>query len=181
MESGWRRLEMPASPSDAAEAAAEAARDGARDGTAVGRSSVAPEITGRVGREKTGVGPESRGGKLEDGEGAVAREASACWRVSESLTVLSAKASISSVEDCVSLTSGGFVVVKGSGELRSECAVAREPGPEDCEEELDSFLDDFVERAPPRNREASTSDGESLGNHGFLQEQQEGVTHVAHA
>ena len=89
------------------------------------------------------------GGKLEEGEGASVERVTngallPCPTVVESLTVLSANASISSAEDCVILV--GPVVVKGSGELRSECAVAREPGPEDWDEELDPFLDNLVER-----------------------------------
>jgi hypothetical protein len=50
--------------------------------------------------------------------------------------------------------------------------VAREPGPEDCDEALEPFLEDLDERAPPRNREARTIMGESLGNQGLRQAQQ---------
>ena len=45
--------------------------------------------------------------------------------------------------------------------------MAKEPGPEDCDEELEPFFEDLVERAPPRNREARTIVGESLGNQGL--------------
>ena len=121
---------MFALPTDATETT-DAAREGAREGTAVGASSVAPMTTGCSGREKTRSDP---GGKLDDGEGArAARAAAAVSRAgtaSESRTVLSTKASISSVEDCVGKTGAG-VDSKGSGEPRRECAVAREPGPED--------------------------------------------------
>lgn len=94
--------------------------------------------------------------------------------------MLSAKASISSADDCVGRIGAG-ASIKGSGEFRSECAVAREPGPEDCDEEPEPFLDDLVERAPPRKRLAKTSAGESPGNHGLRQQQQNGVVHVAQA
>lgn len=75
----------------------------------------------------------------------------------------------------------GSAATKGSGELRAECAVAREPGPEEWEDELDPFLEDLVERAPPRKREAIFRDGESPGNQGFWHEQQKGVVQVTHA
>lgn len=126
-------------------------------------------------------------GKFEEGEGALVERAVAgallsCPKTVGSLMVLSANASISSAEDCVGFGRGaGAVASKGSGELRAECAVAREPGPEEWEEELDPFLEDLVERAPPRKREASASDGESLGNQGLRHEQQKGVVQVAHA
>ena len=93
--------------------------------------------------------------------------------------MLSAKASISSVDDCV--TCGRAVATKGSGEFRAEWAVVSEPGPDDCEEELEPFLEDLVERAPLRKREARTIVGESLGNHGLRHAQQYGVVHVAQA
>ena len=110
-------------------------------------------------------------GRLEEGEGAAARISAVTGGGAASLTVLSAKASISSVEDCV--TCGAAVpviaIANGSGELRPEWAVAKEPGPEDCDEaeEEEPFLEDLVDRAPPRNREANTTLGESLGNHGL--------------
>ena len=56
----------------------EAAREGVRDGTAVGKSSVRPETTGKSGREKTGAEMEGIRGRLEEGEGAAARGASSC-------------------------------------------------------------------------------------------------------
>lgn len=71
--------------------------------------------------------------------------------------------------------------MNGSGELRAECAVAREPGPEDWDDELDPFLDDLVEWAPPRKREARIKVGESLGNQGLRHEQQYGVMQVIQA
>lgn len=100
--------------------ATDAAREGARDGTAVGISSVSPEMIGRTGQEKTGGGAEGAGGRLEEGEGAAAQAwaSTALAGALESLTVLSANASISSVEDCVTWTVG--MVVKGSGEFLSE-------------------------------------------------------------
>lgn len=70
---------------------------------------------------------------------------------------------------------------KGSGEFRAECAVARDPGPEDWDDELEPFLDDLVERAPPWKRLAKMIDGESPGNYGFRQEQQKGVVHMVQA
>ena len=76
---------------------------GAREGTAVGTSSVPPEMTGSSGREKTdacaGIGGAE--GRLDEGEGAAARSAAVGPEGARSLTVVSAKASISSVEDCV--------------------------------------------------------------------------------
>ena len=98
----------------------------------------------------------------------------------ETRIVASAKALISSVEDCVGRIRPG-AGAKGSGELRAECAVARDPGPEDWDDELEPFLDDFVERAPPRKRLAKTIVGESPGNHGLRQEQQKGVVQAAQA
>lgn len=59
--------------------------------------------------------------------------------------------------------------------------MAKEPGPEDCDEELEPFLEDLVERAPPWSREAKTIVGESLGNQGLRQAQQYGVVHVVQA
>ena len=147
----------------------DVAHEGARDGSAVGTSSVSPERTGSSGREKTGTGMEGAGGKLDEGEGATARDAVSYPGGTESLTVLLAKASISSVEDCVTRTAGA---VKGSGEFLAECAVVSEPGPEDCDDELEPFLEDLVEQAPPRGREAKTSIGESPGNQGLRHEQQ---------
>lgn len=90
------------------------------------------------------------------------------------------KASISSTEDCVGRTGTG-AGAKGSGKFCRDLAEAREPGPEDWEDELDPFLDDFVDRAPPRKRLASTTVGESPGNHGLRHEQQKGVVHEAQA
>ena len=94
--------------------------------------------------------------------------------------VLSANASISSIEDCVGF-GRGTRLSKGSGELRAECAVARNPGPDDWEEELEPFFDDFVDRAPPRKWEARINVGESPGNQGLRQEQQKGEVHVVQA
>ena len=61
--------------------------------------------------------------------------------------------------------------------------MAREPGPEECDEaeEDDPFFEDFVDRAPPRNREAKTRLGESLGNQGLGQAQQKGLVQVVQA
>lgn len=97
MGSGWSSSAIPASPTDEAEAT-EAARDGAWEGTAVGMSSVALEEISGLGWEKTG--PEA-GGRLEEGEGALVERATAvsCPTTVESLMVLSANASISSVDD----------------------------------------------------------------------------------
>lgn len=162
---------MPSSPVEAT----ESAREGAREGTAVGTSSVVDTWAVRVlaGPEKTG--PD--GGMVSGGgRGAAARPVAALRR-----TVLSAKASISSADDWVGKRGVGAAVMNGSGEARAECAVAREPGPEDGEDEPDPSFDDLVERAPPRKRLARTMVGESPGNQGLRQEQQKGVTHVAHA
>ena len=99
--------------------------------------------------------------------------------------MLSANASISSVEDWVAWGGGGTspIVANGSGECRSEWAVARDPGPEvdDEEDDEEPFLEDFVERAPPRNREARITLGASPGNQGLRQAQQKGVLQVAQA
>ena len=136
----------------------------------MGGSSVAPETARVSGREKTGT---EAGGKLDEGDGAFAERVVAgallsCLTTVGSLIVLSVKASISSVEDCVGL-GRGLEAMKGSGEPCAECAVARDPGPDDWEEELEPFLDDLVERAPPRKREARIKVGESPGNQGFRQ------------
>lgn len=159
----------------------DAAHEGARDGTAVGTSLVKPVMTGSSGQEKTGA---DVGGKFDEGDGAAAECVAVGIPLSgpttaESRTVLSANASISSAEDCVTLAAEP--VTNGSGEARSECAVAREPGPEDRDDELDPFLDDLVEQAPPRKREARRSAGESLGNQGLRHEQQQGVVHLVQA
>jgi hypothetical protein len=157
---------MPASLTDAAEVI-DTAQEGAREGTAVGTSSVAAVMTGRGGRENTGTEPE---GRLDEGEGAQADLSGASVLLdaptSEIRTVLSPRALISSAEDCIGKT-GLEGKVNGSGELRPECAVAREPGPEDCNDKLDPFLDDLVEQAPPRKQLARTIVGESPGNHGL--------------
>jgi hypothetical protein len=172
---------MPSSPMDDADLM-DAARDGARDGTAVGMSSVAPTMTGRGGREKTRGGAD---GRLDEGDGAWAECSGAlAFRgaaVSEIRIVLSVKASISSTDDCVGTRPGAGAGAKGSGECCCDRADASEPGPEDCDDELEPFFDDFVERAPPRKRLAKTIVGESEGNHGLRQEQQNGVVQVAQA
>ena len=127
--STWRRLAIPASPTEAVETT-DAAREGAREGTAVGTSSEPPITIGSVGRVKTGSALE---GRLDDGEGARDQPGAGgtCGvTVSEIRIVLSAKASISSVEDCVGRT-GAEVGTKGSGEGCCDRADAREPGPED--------------------------------------------------
>ena len=108
---------MPASPVDGTDAT-DAAREGAREGTAVGTSSVPPTTTGSSGRKKTGAGAEDVGGRFEEGEGAAARVSASLRGGRVSLIVLSANASISSVDDCV--TRGGMGALKGSGEFRAE-------------------------------------------------------------
>ena len=159
------RAAIPASPVEAAEAI-EAAREGAREGTAVGTSSVEPTTTGGFGLEKTGA---LEPGRFDDSVGAPAERVSGSGPAVTvaSRTVVSANASISSLDDCVGLTGIG-IATKGSGEARSECAVAKEPGPEDDEEDaLEPFLEDLVERAPPRRRLEKATSGESPGNHGL--------------
>ena len=98
---------MAASPTEEREVT-EAAREGVWEGTAVGTSSVSPEMTGSPGREKTGAvaGREDAAGRLDEGEGAAARAVAVCPEGAESLTVVSAKASISSIEDCVICAAG---------------------------------------------------------------------------
>ena len=73
------------------------------------------------------------------------------------------------------------LVAKGSGEAWHETADTREPGPDDWDNELEPFLDDFVERAPPRKRLARTVVGASPGNQNFRHEQQKGVVQVTQA
>lgn len=108
---------MPALPVDGTDAI-DAAREGARDGTAVGTSSIPPAMTGSSGREKTGAGAEDVIGRFEEGDGAAAHASAPPRGGRANLTVLSANASISSVDDCVAR--GGTGVVKGSGEFRAE-------------------------------------------------------------
>ena len=102
---------MPAFPDDAAESM-DAAREGARDGTAVATSSVV--LARWSGQEKTGTRPI---GKFDEGKGVLAErrlsEAMVPWlRVSASQMVFSAKASISSAEDCVILAGREVVANK---------------------------------------------------------------------
>ena len=178
---GWGSFAMPSSPMDEV-VLMDAARDGARDGTAVGTSSVAPATTGKGGRENTRGGFE---GRFDEGDGAWAEcsaaPASRGATASEIRIVLSVKASISSADDWVGRRPGAGVRAKGSGECCRDRADASEPGPEDCDDELEPFFDDFVERAPPRKRLARTIVGESVGNHGLRHAQQKGVVQVAQA
>ena len=142
---GWGSFAMPSSPMDDA-VLMDAARDGARDGTAVGTSSVAPAMTGRGGREKTREGP---GGRLDEGDGARADRSGALASrgatASEIRIVLSVKALILSTDDCVGRRPGAGAGAKGSGECCCDRADASEPGPEDCDDELEPFFNDFVE------------------------------------
>lgn len=178
---GWGSFAIPSSPMDDVDLI-DVAREGARDGTAVGTSSMAPTTIGRGGRENTMAEPR---GRLDEGDGARADRSGALasrgMTTSETRIVFSVSASISSTDDCVGKGPGAGAATKGSGECCCDRTDAREPGPDDCDDELDPFLDDFVERAPPRKRLAKTSVGESVGNHGLQQEQQKGVVQVAHA